>query len=107
MRKVELYIGYTDNTWDTVEVEVPDDTREEDIEEMAINELDTELYQSAAFVGLYYYESLEGDEPEGYDSDDPDDEDEDDGKGFEFDDDFIGDQDAYGGYPDESRDDLP
>ena len=91
MRKIELYIGYTDNTWSTVEVEIPADTPEEDIEEIAIEQLDTNLAQAAAFIGLYHYDNADADDQ----WDDV------------FDDDFIGDQDPYGGYQDEARDDYP
>lgn len=72
-RKVELYIGNHDHTWTLYTCHIPEDISEEGIEEAAIMGVPTKMAQQSAFIGLYHYESLEGDEPQGYDLDDPDD----------------------------------
>ena len=53
---VEMYVGYMDRTWNNVLVEIPGDTPEDKIEEVASEKLQSELSKqniSVAFVGLY------------------------------------------------------
>lgn len=60
--RVEMYIGYTDHTWDTIVVEIPDNTHETDIEERANAKLRSILEQmgkdypdvQCAFTGIYH-----------------------------------------------------
>jgi len=65
--RVEMYIGYTNHTWDTRVVEIPDDTHETDIEERANAKLQPILEAAkleVSFTGIYHIDM-------------PDDEDED------------------------------
>ncbi len=67
-REVELYIGYTNNRWDTRYVSIPFDTPEEKVEEVATQE-GTALFfnnpythDEVAFVGVYHIPSIEEEE---------------------------------------------
>jgi len=53
---VEMYVGYDDRTWETMLVEIPDDTPEDQIEKFAQDELDKLLRDAdvgVAFTGIY------------------------------------------------------
>jgi hypothetical protein len=67
MRKIEMYINFTNRTWVTEMIEIPADTPERDVEQTAINYMIRKLSdggdgQIVAFVGVYHIPSIEEDE---------------------------------------------
>ncbi|HEC66267.1 hypothetical protein LCGC14_3100520 [marine sediment metagenome] len=67
-REVELYIGYTNNRWETQCVSIPFDTPEEKVEEVATQKSMQEFFNNprthdeVAFVGVYHIPSMEEEE---------------------------------------------
>jgi len=57
-RKIEMYVGYLDNTWATHMIEIPADTPEGDIDRVAIDatisEMTHEKKTEIAFCGVYH-----------------------------------------------------
>ena len=54
-RTVELAVGELDHRWYTTNVEIPRDTPEDKIEEVAVEKLTKELgKQEVAFITLYH-----------------------------------------------------
>jgi hypothetical protein len=55
--EIEMYVGVADNTWYTTTVEIPDDTPEKDINDVAADKLMREFEKKGvdvAFVGAYH-----------------------------------------------------
>jgi hypothetical protein len=60
-RTVELAVGQLDNTWHTTNVDIPKDTPDDIIEEVAVKQLTKELgSQEVAFITLYHIPTIEG-----------------------------------------------
>lgn len=59
MNKVEIYIGYTDKTWDTVFIDMPKNIPDKEIESFIIQKAidlwanTTAVHSEVAFAGLY------------------------------------------------------
>jgi hypothetical protein len=59
-RTVELAVGQLDQTWYTTNVEIPKDTPDDKIEEVAVEQLTKELgKQEVAFITLYHIPPIE------------------------------------------------
>lgn len=61
MQKIEIYIGYTDYTWSTTIIEIPEDIEPDlletvywqEVEKLAKNNPQYLLKSEVAFVGMY------------------------------------------------------
>lgn len=68
IRLIEIYVGYSDNTWDTKMIPILKDTPEDKVEEVAIevgrrlllNNSNTK--DEVSFIGIYHIPPIEKDD---------------------------------------------
>jgi len=67
VRHIEMYVGYLNHTWDTVFVEIPLSTPEEEIEKVATDKAISLFYNNpntddeVAFIDVYNVPEIDGD----------------------------------------------
>ena len=63
---IEMYVGYLDHTWQIVNVEIPDDTPENEIDTVAETKLEEQFKETEiAFVGVYHIWEVEESDEDG------------------------------------------